>query len=213
VVAYREKPTLVVPICSAVSALSKEALARLHSGENIGLPALTNRLLSHGADVRSFRHHAPWIDVNDLAAVERAEALLAVHTEQFERWAGPPDHEQVAVIFSSPRGVVVEQFDDGTWCFPTAGIAVDENPLPTVAHITAERFSVLASAPTPLAVFDDIDTVRGGVTRTRVFSMELNDRAAVGSMRWLRPEDVGTLPRAAPVVRRAVAARAGNRVA
>ena len=212
VVAYREKPALVVPICSAVSVLSEEALASLQPGEKIGLPAFTDRMLSRGADVRSFRHTAPWIDVNDLAAVERAEVLLAAHSKEFELWAGRPDRERVAVVFSSRRGVMLEQSEDGTWCFPTAGIGVDESPLPTMAHITEERFGVLAALPTPLAVFDDIDVVRGGVTRTRVFSIELGDGGRAGVARWVRPEEVGSHPQVAPVVVRSLAARAGHRV-
>jgi NDP-sugar pyrophosphorylase family protein len=206
VVAYREKPTVVVPICSAVSVLGTPALASVQPGENVGLPALTNRLLSVGAKVRAFHHNAPWIDVNDLAAVEHAEVLVAAHAEEFELWAGQPDHETVAVIFSSSRGVVLEQVDDGTWCLPTMGIGGGENPLSIVAHIIEDRFGVLTACPNPLVVFDDIDTIKGGITRTHVFSVDVIDGAPAILASWIQPEDVGTLNEVAPLVLRAVAA-------
>lgn len=83
VVAYREKPSFPVRICSAVSVLGPEAVHAIAPGESIGLPALANRLLQAGAAVRAFHHAAPWIDVNDLAARERAEALVTRFADGF----------------------------------------------------------------------------------------------------------------------------------
>jgi NDP-sugar pyrophosphorylase family protein len=45
---------------------------------------LANRLLAAGELVAAYPHQAPWIDVNDLAAVQRAEQLLSEHAEAFE---------------------------------------------------------------------------------------------------------------------------------
>jgi NDP-sugar pyrophosphorylase family protein len=83
VVAYREKPTLTVRVCSAVSVLSARAAGAIGPGEAMGLPALANRLLQAGATVQAFHHAAPWIDVNDLAARERAEALVSRFADRF----------------------------------------------------------------------------------------------------------------------------------
>lgn len=83
VVAYREKPTYRIRICSAVTVLGSEARAAIEPGENVGLPALANRLLERGSHVHSFVHDAPWIDVNDLPSAARAEALYAEHRDLF----------------------------------------------------------------------------------------------------------------------------------
>jgi len=76
VVAYREKPTYRITICTAVTVLGRAAVERITPGENIGLPALANRLLEADMSVHAHAHDAPWIDVNDLAAASRAEQLL-----------------------------------------------------------------------------------------------------------------------------------------
>jgi NDP-sugar pyrophosphorylase family protein len=101
VVAYREKPTLSMPICSAVSVLGKSALTSIQRGENIGLPALANRLLSGGANVRGFYHTALWVDVNDMAAVKRAEALVATHPDEFLLLPSPYHRRMLEEILST----------------------------------------------------------------------------------------------------------------
>jgi len=83
VVAYREKPTFRITICSAVTVLGRRARDLIERGENVGLPALANRLLEHGLPIHGFVHDAPWIDVNDLSAAARAEDLLAAHRGEF----------------------------------------------------------------------------------------------------------------------------------
>lgn len=83
VIAYREKPSLAVRVCSAVSVLGAQAVHAIAPGEAIGLPALANRLLQAGGAVHAFHHAAPWIDVNDLSARERAEALVSRFADRF----------------------------------------------------------------------------------------------------------------------------------
>ena len=77
VLAYREKPTYRITICSAVTVLGAEALSRMVPGEPVGLPVFANRLLHEGLPVHAFRHAAAWVDVNDLTVAARAEELLA----------------------------------------------------------------------------------------------------------------------------------------
>lgn len=79
VVAYREKPTYRITICTAVSVLGPEALALVHRGEDVGLPALCNRVLEAGLELHAHRHEAPWVDVNDLGMLDRAERLVDEH--------------------------------------------------------------------------------------------------------------------------------------
>jgi NDP-sugar pyrophosphorylase family protein len=205
VVAYREKPSFVVRVCSAISVLGAEALGNLKPGETIGLPAFVNRLLSSGASVRAFHHDAPWIDVNDLAAVERAEALVDSHAREFELWANRPDDETVAVLLSSSRGLALAQADDGAWCLPHARLTGGDRL--TAAHLVSARYTVQSVCPEPLAVFDEIDTTNKWVTRTHVFAVQVADGCLSGPMRWFCKQEINTLDGVSPVVRRAVAAR------
>jgi NDP-sugar pyrophosphorylase family protein len=84
VAAYVEKPCWRVPIASGVSALAPEAIAAVAPGEALAMHALVTRLIDRGALVRAYRHAAPWIDVNDRAAVDRAEELVAARPDLFD---------------------------------------------------------------------------------------------------------------------------------
>jgi NDP-mannose synthase len=204
VVAYQEKPTLKVPICSAISVLSSRAVAEVRPGERIGLPALANRLLHQGREVRAFYHQAAWIDINDLQAVERAEGLVAAHADELELWAAKPDYEAVAIIASSSRGVAFEQLQDGTWCLPTAVLGLEERPLSTVTRIVDDRLGVQSGRVRQLAVFDDVQWPRKGVTRTRVFLVDAPDGTTFAGGTWIRREETSALT-VAPSVPRALA--------
>ena len=83
IVDYVEKPEHRIAVCSAVCALSDQALRSLPADRPTSISELAQGLIAAGAYVRSFRHSAPWIDVNDLATVARAEALIAAHPEAF----------------------------------------------------------------------------------------------------------------------------------
>ena len=208
VVAYREKPTFLVPICSAISVMGRNALDCLEPGENIGLPALVNRLMANGVEVRAFQHAAPWIDVNDLGAVEQAEALITERAEEFELWADVADRRAVAVMLSGDHGVVLERDDDGVWSFPSSETEGGLNVLSAVAHLIDSRIGVQTNAPVPLALLDDVDVKRGGVKRTQVFCADVISGAISSSASWVRPEEIGTLSNIEPVVRRALALKA-----
>jgi NDP-sugar pyrophosphorylase family protein len=77
VVAYTEKPEHRVLVSSGVLALGPAAVARIPRGRPTGISALANRLLDEGERIAAFPHEAPWIDVNDSGAAERAARLLA----------------------------------------------------------------------------------------------------------------------------------------
>jgi len=83
--AYVEKPTLPITVSSAVTALGPQALALLEPYVHVMLPELVQRALDAGLPVRAFRHHAAWVDVNDLAALGHAEAALAADPTHFSR--------------------------------------------------------------------------------------------------------------------------------
>jgi NDP-mannose synthase len=84
IMAYLEKPERSILVSSGLFVLSPEAIAHLPRGQRTEVAWLVNRLLENGAKVAAFRHDAPWIDVNDSAAVARAEQLLTDHADAFE---------------------------------------------------------------------------------------------------------------------------------
>jgi mannose-1-phosphate guanylyltransferase/phosphomannomutase len=83
--AYTEKPTYEILVSSAVTVVSRAAIGLVRRGENINLPVLANRVLDAGLPLAAHRHEAAWVDVNDLSARERAEALLVERAEEFRR--------------------------------------------------------------------------------------------------------------------------------
>jgi NDP-sugar pyrophosphorylase family protein len=84
VVAYREKPSRVVLICSGIYALGEPALAAIPRDEPMGVSELAQILLARGEIVSEHRHSAPWVDVNNADALRRAEDLMAEHQQAFE---------------------------------------------------------------------------------------------------------------------------------
>jgi NDP-sugar pyrophosphorylase family protein len=85
VTAYREKPKLPVTISSGLYVLGRRAIDRIRPGERVDVPALIESLLRSGEPVVAYPHEAPWIDVNDEAALADAERLFGR-----ERWQGDP---------------------------------------------------------------------------------------------------------------------------
>jgi mannose-1-phosphate guanylyltransferase/phosphomannomutase len=86
--AYCEKPVWQVSISSGLFVLSPVALEHIPPGCSVGASWLVNQLLEVGLPVAAWPHTAPWIDVNDTAAIERAEALVSAHLEAF-RYISP----------------------------------------------------------------------------------------------------------------------------
>jgi len=85
--AYLEKPELRLQVSSGTYVLSRRAIAFIPETGATSIPQLFERLRTNGERIAAYEHDAPWIDVNDRAAVLRAEALVAAHREQFEPWA------------------------------------------------------------------------------------------------------------------------------
>lgn len=109
--AYVEKPTCSFDVCSAVSVLGPAALAALPCGRPTGISNLVQFLIDDGRRVRSVPHTAPWIDVNDVASIPLAEALVAAHQRDFDLWSADPGEPQAL-------------------CYESAGNRVSLSPLP-----------------------------------------------------------------------------------
>ena len=83
---YIEKPHTTIAVSSAVSVLGPWTLSLLESMDACGLSQLSKKALCAGRQVNVFQHEAPWIDVNDMGTIKKAEALIASHFNQFEYW-------------------------------------------------------------------------------------------------------------------------------
>ena len=77
VIAYREKPTLSIPISSGTYVLHRRAIDRVPAGRRLDVPALIEALLQAGEAVFAYPHQEPWIDVNDEAALAHAQQLFS----------------------------------------------------------------------------------------------------------------------------------------
>lgn len=89
VLAYAEKPVHAATVCSAICAFAPRAVQLVASGEPLGLSQLVNHLLQKGERVCAFPHAEPWVDVNDLANMAAAEALVRAHPDRFAAIAPP----------------------------------------------------------------------------------------------------------------------------
>jgi NDP-sugar pyrophosphorylase family protein len=75
-VAYREKPEISITISSGTYVLGQRAMRCIAEKGPTSAPVLVQRLLDIHETVACYHHDAWWIDVNDEAALTRAEALL-----------------------------------------------------------------------------------------------------------------------------------------
>ena len=77
VTACVEKPALPILISSGTYVLGRRAMSAIAPNGRTQAPDLMNALIRSGELVASYEHSACWIDVNDEAALARAEAALA----------------------------------------------------------------------------------------------------------------------------------------
>ena len=109
ITAYLEKPTRDIRISSGTYVIGPEACDLIKKGRPTSVPELVNKLLEKGKSVAAFEHDSAWIDVNDAAAVEKAERLINDHLEEFEYWDQTPDSELASLLFRTPSGILVER--------------------------------------------------------------------------------------------------------
>lgn len=83
VTAYVEKPEYRFLVCSAIMVLAPAAMGAIAPGERLGISDLTRRVLGLGLPVIQYPHTAPWIDVNELADVAAAEAMIERFPAEF----------------------------------------------------------------------------------------------------------------------------------
>jgi NDP-sugar pyrophosphorylase family protein len=190
VTGYREKPEKRFIVSSGISVLGAAALAILaeQGMSPVGLSDLFRLVFERGFAVRAFRHRAAWIDVNDGAAVVRAERLVFENRADFDLWAREPVRERVLHVVSGPKGVLLRR-EAARWYLPTFSGAEPR-----------EAWQAMGS-------FDDIDEATGTICRYRVLfhSHPLDGQTA----RWVAGEALAEMRRAEPLIDRTLALVAG----
>lgn len=179
IVAYTEKPVHRIPISSGVFVLGPTAVALLPRNQRTEVASLASRLLAAGLPIEAFVHNAPWIDVNDAAAVARAEALIASHPDVFEREATAPDKLVASALVRKPGALMLERRAPDATRYPDSwdlpGIVVDSESM-AEASLMAELRDCLRLDVERLGApccFDDIDVDTAQVFRHLVFPVEL----------------------------------------
>ena len=215
---YLEKPVRQISISSGTYVLSPSACEFIRPDTPTNVPQLFATLVKQGERVRAFEHTASWIDVNDSAAVGRAEELIRNRPCEFEYWDQKPDHELASLLLCKPSAILIEQHHDtasryrGLWDAPSIHIAPEDgSPVHAVARWIKQQGWPCSNAE-PLTSFDDLDTSTGKLLRHHVFYARADDslsaRVLKANQRWMALEELGAsqvlstaVVRAAAVVR------------
>ena len=184
VTAYEEKPRLPVTIASGAYVFSSAAVESIPSMGRFDTPALVRARLASGQDVRTFRHDAPWVDVNDPAARDRADHLVGEcpALERFVR-APAPVVEVCGAILIRGDEVLLEwrpptaRLYPGVWDTPGGKLEPGETPAGCIRRELSEELALEGLSLRPVVTFDDLEPSRGWV-RHHVFAATLDDNTA-----------------------------------
>jgi NDP-sugar pyrophosphorylase family protein len=178
---YIEKPTKDTRVASGVYALRSDAAAFIPQNRATGAVDLFHLLKDRGEKIAAFEHHAPWIDVNDAAAVRRADNMVADNADMFERGRRPPDvTDRCVLIRSASRILAADRSIDagdfrGRWDLARArGSAELGRPVQEIIDGVAGKRG---------ATFDDFADANGDCVRHEVRIYD------VGKLDWSRAPD------------------------
>jgi dTDP-glucose pyrophosphorylase len=199
ITAYLEKPTRDIRISSGTYVIGPKACDLIKKGRPTSVPELVNKLLEKGEAVAAFEHDSAWIDVNDAAAVEKAERLISDHVEEFEYWDQKPDSELAALLLRTPSGILVEQRSQTAsryrrlWDIPGGQLeARDGSPASLIAS-KIEQQGWRDLNPQPLTSFDDLDVSTGKLLRHHVLFASADEELPISpaqtEQKWLRLGD------------------------
>ena len=213
ITAYLEKPTKRIAASSGTYVLSPRTVAMMAMRQRWDAPDLVTALIARDEKVCAYPHDAPWIDVNDSAALTAAEQLITEHSDAFEHWKDAPAHEVVAVLVCSPSRVLLVQRPPraprypGLWDVPGAPLPRDAATPPDAAdQILARLVPGIPPAPTFLTSFDDLDVATGCLIRHHAFVARATDAPPAppldGEARWVARARLDRLgPMSSPLVR------------
>ncbi len=177
VIEYKEKPILPVLLSSGTYVLSPAARRRIPAGRPVGAPELVHILLREKRKVSAFTHSSPWIDVNDAASVERAEALIMANFCSFELQRQPPHREIVVLgVLKDGRVALAKSSLRGQRALPVEQVhSAAESPSDTALRL-GNRIRLPVMKPQLVASFDELDSRTGERTRCHLFACELAAR-------------------------------------
>jgi mannose-1-phosphate guanylyltransferase/phosphomannomutase len=169
-----EKPVKRFHMSSGTYVLGPNACAAIPADTPFGAPALVEKLRLAREPVAAYQHDRPWIDVNDAAAVARAEALIMEHACAFELWRDSPERRVSLLLLVSPAGV---------WLVPPSGphtVEPQRWSLPQVWTDDSEiQSQIPAASAQHLITFDEPDPRTGRLCRYRVMWMASSEAVAV----------------------------------
>lgn len=165
VVGYAEKPILPITISSGTYVLSAECRRMIPEKRRFDIPTLFSMVKGMKNKVVAFEHSAAWIDVNDAAAVKRAEHLILDNYADFELWKISPDAE-VTDLF----------LHDGF----------------RISHAAVETCQ--GHIPKFVAAFDEVGLPRGRLIRHKVCMLPIGVLRTRGeSQVWIRLDENGQM--------------------
>jgi NDP-mannose synthase len=196
---YMEKPVRQICIASGTYVISPRACDLIPKGRRFDVPDLIDALIKNGEPVAAFEHDAPWIDINDAAAILKAEQLVTEHLTAFEYWDHTPDCEVAALMLCSPAGILVEYRSysssryPGLWDVPGEHIEPgDRSPIDAISRKLEREPAWCCVTPEFLASFDDLDTTTGQLIRHHVFFALTRDTLPVvrpAESKWIPLEE------------------------
>jgi dTDP-glucose pyrophosphorylase len=209
VTAYREKPLMPVTASSGTYVVGPPARAVMGSNGRWDVPALASALIARGATVCALRHDAPWIDVNDAAAIARAERLITEHREAFEHWDERPAAEVAALLPVSPARVWLVARDEGWDLAVERVVADDATPAAAIDRLLAARPGWTDAKAELLTSFDELDLTTAALVRYHVYVARVAEDAwpppGDRTARWVERDGIGDAEAASPALRRALA--------
>jgi mannose-1-phosphate guanylyltransferase/phosphomannomutase len=199
IVRYLEKPARQICISSGTYVLGPRACDLIPKGRRFDVPDLIDALDKNGQPVAAFEHAAPWIDINDAAAIPKAEQLVTEHLTAFEYWDHPPDCEIAALMLCSPAGILVEYRPhpssrySGLWDIPGEHIEPgDRSPRNAISRKFEREPAWCRGTPEFLTSFDDLDTTTGHLIRHHVFFVLARDTLPLpplAGLKWMPLEE------------------------
>jgi dTDP-glucose pyrophosphorylase len=212
VIAFREKPSFPVLVCSGLYVLGGAAMDLLPRGESCGAPALIDRLLAAGRTVRPYKHEAAWTDVNDSQSRLAAERMLAGNPD-LDLWAPSHQCERAVALVFGPRGLLLDarqtgDADSGVWDTFQRTLDSGESPALELRKLLREQLGLHEPEARMIGAFDDIDARTVRILRHYVFVVEAEDvlPARGGqSLRWFQPDELRHRADVAAVVMRSLA--------
>jgi dTDP-glucose pyrophosphorylase len=181
VIDYVEKPAKPLQVASGIYVLSARATACIPADRPTGAVDLFRLLKDRGENVAAFVHDAPWVDVNDSAAVRRADKLVASFPGVFEVYDRQPDTTDDCLLVRARNEILVRENVGGE--FHGRFDVVRERDAASLAN---SEFGVIDAARTHLATFDDFTDTSKKFLRHEVLVVEAGTaRAAAEGFSWI----------------------------